>query len=628
MPERFAFPDPSVQLYAALHTDEENPGGRSSHEVMAVGRLAEGVSLAQARAELESLNVGWREAYGHPQQGHFLYVADLRQDLVADVDQVLWVLMASVALVLLIAAVNVANLLLARGEGRLKEVSLKIALGAGRTRILRQLLTESLVLASAGAALGLALALGGLEAVRHLQADALPRMESVTIDGAVLAFTTLVTLGSAFLFGLVPALQAGGRATARGLAIEARATQSPARRRMRQALVTSEVALSVVIVVSAGLVGRSFARLVTMEPGLNAEGRLTFGLSLPESDYPAAAAVDVFVGDLLDRLRVVPGVTSVSFSSHLPFAGGFHLPSFDVEGRAGPAAGERDTSAKTSRVTPGYLEAMGIGLVKGRSFDSGDRAESEPVALVNEEAVRAYWPDEDPLGQRIRIRTRSEAEWIRIVGVVENTRVEGLDMPFSPQLYLVQSQSYRTMFRVTNSGSVILRTSLAPVAIVQSARDVLAELDPDLPMTDVRTMEDLVSSSVARPRLASSLLGTFALVALLLATVGVYGIVSYSVARRTREIGIRLALGADKGRVLGLMLREGTTPAIVGIALGAAGALAATSLLKGMLFQVSPTDPLTFLTLPVLLTVVAGVASWIPARHATRVAPVEALRQE
>lgn len=621
MPAGFDFPSAEVRVYVPNQFDPADPGGWSEHGVMAVGRLAEGVTLAQAEDELAALNQAWRAEYGHPQAGHFLYLEELRGFTVGDVRAALWMLLAAVGLVLLIAAVNVASLMLARGETRAREVWLRMALGAGRGRVIRQMLTESLVLASVAAALGLALARVALDAVLLIDPDALPRAEGITIDLPVLLFTLVISMTTVIVFGLVPAFQAASA----DLSKDSRTTESAGKKRLRSILVSVEVAICVVVVLSAGLIGRSFAELSRVDSGFTADGRLTFGMFLPRSTYPSYEEVRVGIHALRENLEGVPGVESVAYTSALPIVGGGSYPSFSIEGRPLPGPGERELSALTTVVTPGYLQTMGIEVVAGRAFEPTDLEDRPLVALINQEAATAYWAGENPLGQFINFRGEGRP-WVEIVGVIDDVRVGGPGEEIGPQIYVAFAQQQGFWNATSREGAFVLRTSGDPLAAVAAARRAVSEVDPLLPLDNIRTARDIVDSSLSQQRLTSSLLGSFAAIALLLALVGVYSIVSYSVARRTREIGIRKALGAGRGQVLWLMVREGATPALTGLAVGLGLSLLVTSALADLLFQVSPHDPLTFIALPVILATVAILASWIPSLRAMRVTPVEALR--
>ncbi len=623
MPEGFDFPHADVRVYVPYQLDHSNPGGWSNHGIQSVGRLAERFTLAQAGDELEALNEAWRAEYGHPQAGHFLYLEELHGSTVGEVRTALWMLLAAVGLVLLIAAVNVASLMLARGESRGREVWLRMALGARRGRIIRQMLTESLVLASVAAALGLALARVALDAILLIDPEALPRAEGITIDSPVLLFTLVISVTTVMVFGLAPALQAASA----DLSKDTRTTETAGKKRLRSTLVSVEVAICVVVVLSAGLLGRSFAELSRVDSGFSADGRLTFGMFLPRTTYPAAEEVRVGVHALREQLEGIPSVQSVAYTSSLPISGNGAYPSFSIEGRPLPGPGERALSALTIVATPGYLQTMGIDVVSGRAFELDDLEDRPLVALINREAATAYWPGEDPLGQLISFRGEG-SPWVRIVGVIDNVLAGGPVEEIGPQIYLPFAQQQGFWNATSREGSFVLRTAGDPLAVVAAARRAVGTVDPLLPLDNIRTVRDIVDSSLSQQRLTSSLLASFAAIALLLALVGVYSIVSYSVARRTREIGIRKALGARRGQVLWLMVREGAAPALAGLAVGLGLSLAVTSALADLLFQVSPHDPLTFVALPLVLAAVAILASWIPSLRAMRVAPVEALRSD
>lgn len=626
MPRSFRLPERADDLYLPFQLNEDSPGGKANHSVQSIARLSGGVTHDQAGAELRTLTSAWREEFGHPQLGHQIYVEGLREAVVGDVRRALWMLMATVGLVLLIASANVANLLLARGETRMQEVALRTALGAGRGRLLRQLLTESLVLSGLGAVLGIGIALAGLKAATYIDPSALPRSEEIGLNSTVLAFTALVALATALLFGLAPALQST-RVGGSWVVAESRTAGSRRGTHVRRALVSAEVALSVVVVVSAGLVVKSFTQLMGVDPGLETAGRLSFSIQLPRADYPTGPDRANVLGRIIEQAAAVPGVTDVAFVSNLPMSSSVWLPDFRIQGRASPVAGERNQSASLLVTTPGYMRTLGIQVVAGREFSASDDIGAEMVALVSRETVRLYWPDGDVLGSRLGFGGADvDLPWMTVVGIVDDTPTGGPDDALRPQIYVPLAQAEASLGGTLAGGSIVVKASVDPSSVVTGLRGAVASVDSALPLASLTTLDDVVRSVTARPRLASGLLGSFAFIAFLLAVVGVYGVVAYSVARRTREIGIRLALGADRGRVVGLIVREGAAPAVLGVALGVPGALAATSLLRGLLFGVSPTDPATFILLPGALILVSLLASWMPARASTRITPVEALR--
>ena len=560
---------------------------------------------------------------------HSIYPLGFQDHMVEGVRDTLWALMAAVALVLMIAASNVANLMLARGESRTREISIRVALGAGRARIARQLLTESLVLAGAGGTLGVGLAWLGLKGMLAINPSALPRMNEIGVSLPVLAFTGVVSVGTALIFGLVPALLAGRKAVSSSLS-DTRTTGGKSRKRFRQVLIAAEVALSLVVVLSAGLVVRSFRTLVNVDSGMSTESVLTFGVSLPFTDYESVESVLNFYDQFLDRVNALSGVDRASFVHLLPIPEGGRHTDILIEGRSVPGQGEAKWNAAHYMVQSGYLETTRIPLKSGRAFSASDGPGSELVALVSEEAARVFWPGDNPVGKRFGYEEndRNSPSLVTVVGVVGDVKVAGLDVETRPQIYVLQNQTERLWGFTARTGNVLVRAGVKPESLVPAVRSVLANLDPSLPLANVRTMSDVIRSSVARPRLAANLLASFALVALVLAAVGVYGVVSYSVARRTREIGIRLALGANSVRVVRMMVHEGVGPALLGIVVGLTVAFGATVVLEGMLFGVSRTDPFTFIAIPATLLIVAIVASWIPSTRATRVDPTKALRTE
>lgn len=628
LPEDFVFPDRSAQLFVPLRLEEADPGGRGAHWLSAVARLRGETTLEQARAELETITAGWYREWEHHAAGHFLVLKPLRDEILGDTDSRLWLAFAAVGLVLLIACVNVANLLLTRAERRQRELALRTALGAGRGRLARQLLTESLVLAGAGAALGVVLAWWGTGAVLGIDPTAIPRAEGVALDGRVLLFAAGLATATAVLFGLVPALRADVSAPVETLAGEGRSTSGIGRLRLRRTLVAAEVALSVVVVLAAGLVVRSFRTLSAVETGVETERLLTFQLSLPSASHPSDEQVPVFYASLLERLEALPGVERASVTSALPLTEDFGRWDFLVEGRPPPGDAVPAHNASPVWVDGGYFETMEMPVLRGRGLTPADDATGPFVAVVNEAAARRYWPGSDPLGERITFQFGDDPVWLTIVGVVADARAERLDEDPRPQIYATHTQLNAHMGSVARTLTVALRTSGDPGGLLPAVRRVVGEMDPGLPLARVRTMEAVHREAVARPRLTTHLLAAFGLMALFLATVGIYGVVSYSVTRRTREIGVRVALGASRGSVVRLMLREGVWPAVPGLMVGVAAAFLLGGRVEDLLFGISATDPATFIGLPLLLLGVAALASWIPARRATRIAPSEALRVE
>jgi putative ABC transport system permease protein len=625
MPAGFAFPDARYQLIENMGLDETDPGGRAAHWLRGIGRLRPGVGLDHVRAEAEGIHAGWAEQYPH-NVAHFPIFHRLSDDVVGgSVRQTLTLLMSAVVVVLLIAVVNVANLLMARGESRQAEMAVRNAIGAGPARLVRQLLTESLTLAMMGSVLGLAIARWGTAALLRSAPATLPRSGEVGMDAGVLIFSAAVTVAAALLFGLAPALQAG-RAPAAALGGERSGTASGGRRRYRQVLVSAEVGLSVVVVLAAGLIVRSYRELTAVDPGVRVAGMLTFQLNLPRARYPEDAAAGLFFDELRTRLEALPGVRAASAASRLPLSGDAGRSDFRIEGRSVPADGERMWNAEWSVVLPGYFRTAGIRVLSGRTFTAADGPDSEPVVVIGRQTAELFFAGEDPLGARIAIQSDNPV-WARIVGVVEGTRTSSLDGELWPQAYVAQGQAARVYFAPRVMGYTV-QTDLAPERLVPAIRAAVAELDGDLPLASVRTMDQAFRDAVARPRLLTRLLGAFAFIALLLAGVGIYGVVSYSVARRTREMGIRLALGAEVRQLSRLLIMEGTWPALLGVGLGLPLAVASSGLVAGLLYGVSARDPLTFGVVPLILILVALASSYLPARRATGMAPSTALREE
>lgn len=621
MPEGFVFPTASVELWSPFGLNEAKATNRFAHYLLALGRLKPGVTLEDAKREMGPLMSAWREEFAH-YQGHFIFLRSFRDDLVGDRGKALWLLMAAVTLVLVIAAVNVANLLLARMEGRRTEVAIRSALGAGRLRLARHFLVESLVLAGAGAALGVLLALWATPALLAVYPQAIPRAEAVRVDWVVLAFAALTGLGTALLFGLVPAIRRRSPADA---LTGARTTGGRAPARLRRGLVGAEAALGVVVILAAGLVTRSFGELTRVDPGVRPEGVLLFDLQLPAADYPDDRVPDAYAS-LLDRLRHLPGVRRAGATSSVPVVDNPTRQDIRIEGRPEPPPGVPGANADIVAVHPGYFAALGIPLRAGRTLDATDREGAPPVAILNEEAARRYWPD-GAIGQRFRY-SADDAPWITIVGVVGDTRVDGLRGPYRAQVFLPHAQLASSQGSTGRSLTIAIRTAGDPSSVVAPARAIVREFDSRLPVANLRTMDGVLATAVAPERFTASLLDGFAAIALLLAAVGVYGVTSYTVSRRTREIGIRMALGARSGNVLAKVTRESAGPVVLGALLGLALGLAGAGLLSRFVFGIGVRDPLTFGAAPLVLLLVATAATWLPARRASRIDPMEALRYE
>ncbi|HEU4451578.1 MAG TPA: ABC transporter permease [Longimicrobium sp.] len=624
MPAGFQFPSRRTQLWVPTVLDAANPASYWNPGGLNVyGRLAEGATPEQALREVRTLLPRMKEKFPWPMPdawGAGLSVVPLQTLMAGEVRKGLMVLLGAVGAVLLIACVNVANLLLARTAARRREMATRAAMGASRMRLLRQMLTESILLSLAGGAGGLLLALaGGRVLLAALPAD-LPRSGEVGVDARVLGFTLLLALGTGVLFGLLPAIRASRGDLHASLKAGGRRSGSASSQRLSGALVMVEVALAVVLVIGAGLLLQSLWKLRQVDPGFRPEGVTTARLTLTGPRFEDPARVAAFYDDVLTRVRALPGVRAASVVSQLPLDGAFSGFPFEVEGRP-PAPGAAPPTAGSWVATPDHLRAMGIPLLRGRSFEAADGAGSVRVALVNEALARRYWPGEDPIGKRLRPAWMREG-WLTVVGVVGNVRHEGLGSQDGPEFYRAFAQEPAPVM------TLVVRADAAPQAMAAALRAAVAAADPDVPASDLRPLEAVVSASVARPRFTSLLLAVFAAVALVLGAVGIYGVVAYAVSQRTHEIGVRMALGAGSDTVLRLVLRQGAVLAGIGVVLGLAAALALTRVLGSLLFGVSALDPLTFAAVGTAVVAVALVASWVPARRAARVDPAVALRTE
>jgi putative ABC transport system permease protein len=622
MPSRFVFPDASVELWLPFGLDESTATNRFAHYLLAVGRLAPGATFEQAERELEVITEAWSAEHEHHAVGHFIFPRRFHDELVGDRRHALWLLMAAVAGVLLIAAANIANLMLVRAESRQGEVAVRAALGAGRGRLARQFLAESLVLAAAGAALGILIAAWATPVLLAIHPAAVPRSEGIRVDAAVVMFALLIGVGTALLVGLIP----GARRPSAAYALAAgRATADASRSRLRGALLGAEAALGVVVILSAGVVARSYVELTRVDPGVRADGLLLFELQLPPGDYPPGDVPDAYAG-LLARLRALPGVRQAGATSSLPVAHDPTRQDIGIEGRPEPPPGVPRANADIVAVHPGTLEALGVPLIEGRPLGPGDRAGSDHVAIINATAARRFWPAGDAIGSRFRYS--EQRPWITVVGVVGDTRVDGLFDDGRAQVYLPHSQ-LRSAQGSTGAGlTIVVRTGQHPAELAPAVREVVRELDARIPVANLRTMSDVLGTAVAPHRFTAGLLSAFAFLTLLLAAVGVYGVASYAVTRRTREIGIRMALGARGRDVLARTVGEGLRAVAVGAAVGLAVGMAGAGALSRFVFGVGVRDPVTFTGGPLLLLIVAAAAAYVPARRAARVDPIKALRHE
>ncbi|MEX2177460.1 MAG: ABC transporter permease [Gemmatimonadaceae bacterium] len=634
MPPAFDLHDAGAQLWAPLGLDPANRQNRGSHFLYLVGRLAPASSESQANAELLTLLRSWREiaATGHvPNDStHRVQMTPLRDDVIGNVKRALWVLQGAVLLVLLIACANVANLLLARAESRHKEFAVRTALGAGRTRILRQFMAEGVVLSVLGGLLGLALAYWGLQALLAANPRSIPRATEITLDPIVLGFTFAVAVATGLVFGLAPLLHMGDKAVSQAIKEGGvRTTANAGRNRVRRGLVIAEIALAVMLVIGAGLLIRSFDKLTSVDAGFNPANRVTFGLVLPPAAYPEAQRRVTLHGDLRRKLEQIPGVQSAGAMTGLPPFRQVNANDTDFEdytfvpGSDGPI----ENVDYYQTVFGDYFGTMGIPLVDGRVFNEGDAA-GGPVVVVNEALAKRFYPDMDPIGKRLNPFVTREQTWFTIIGVVKDVKQGGLDAPAGTELYFYYDQAPRIAGSAPTQMNVVLRSTRPIEALASGIRQAVREMDPALPIVQLRTFEDVVGASVTRQRFLSLLLGIFAAVALALAAIGTYGVLSYMVTERQREIGIRIALGAGGGQVVRLVLGQGLGIALIGIVIGIGGAYALSRLTASLLYGVSPSDPLTYGAVAVTIAAVAAAACMIPTRRAMRVDPLEAMRAD
>ncbi len=611
-----------AELWAPLGFTPENLKRRDQHGLQVLARIKPELTLEQARADMSALTQAVTDqnpGYPYARFQFAFRLTPLHDALVGSVRKPLWILAGAVALVLLIACANVANLLLVRASARQREVAIRLALGASRGRLFRQWITESVLLSALGGFAGLAVAQVGLKLVIHLSTTIFPRVAEATLDGRVLTFTILVSLGTGILFGLAPGLHTAPKVKTRALRGDDRnSTSGPIVQRLRHALVVVAIALALVMLSGAGLLLRSLMHVWAVDSGFRPDHVLTMRVSLPAAKYTESHQVRAFYDEVLARISRLPGVEAAGATGVLPLSGGGSSGTVIMDTTAVPpdrASPEADLCV----VTPGYFQAMGIPVQTGRAFESQDTDRSQPVVVVDETLARTYWPSEDAVGKRLR-RPGNDAPWATIIGVVRHVRSRTLEAPSRVQVYWPESQA------TSRSLTLAIRTRTAPRSLITAVRKEIAAVAPDQPVYNVRTMAEWTQDSLALRRLATLLLSAFSGVALVLAVVGIYGVMAYWVGQRTREIGLRAALGARQQDLLRLVMGQGLQLAVVGIALGLMGALALTGILSTQLFGVHSTDPLTFSGVSLTLLCTTMLACYLPARRAARVDPMLALR--
>jgi putative ABC transport system permease protein len=629
LPPRLDFPAShemasAFELCTPLAMDAQEQSNRANHVLLGVARLKSGVTEEQARLEMTRVASQLEARHTNTNAGWSVNVRQLREEAVGDIRPALLALMVAVSFVLLIACANIAGLLLARSASRRKEVAIRMALGGARWRIVRQLLTESLLLSLLGAAGGLWLAVNGANLLLTLSPAGFRPSGRIAIDATMLGYTLAVSLATGLLFGLVPAMQSAKTDLHSALKEGWRGPASGfGHYRVRSLFVIAEVALSVVLLAGAALMIRSFARLFDVDPGFNPKHLLTMHLQLPASKYREAGKQADFYEHLVQKVKALPGVEAAGAINHLPLDGSNSSTSFHIEGRPLPAAGEAPPATNWRAITPGYFQTMGIKLLRGRPFSERDMAQSPAVVIVNDTMARRFWPGENPLGKRIKaIVPGQDVPWAEIVGVTRDTKHWGLDRDSQAEAYYPHTQ--QTTPRMT----LVARTSFEPMQMAAAAREQVRTLDQNLPVSKVGNMERLLAESISGRRFNMLLMGVFASAALLLAAIGLYGLIAYSVAQRAHEIGVRMALGAQSRDVFSLVIGQGMKLALTGVVIGLIASLALTRLIEGLLFGVSATDPLTYAGVAMLLTMVSALACWMPARRATKVDPMIALRCE
>jgi putative ABC transport system permease protein len=648
MPPGVDVMDNRTEIWMPLGLNPGNRQNRGSHFLYLIGRLKDGVTPQAAQTELTSLIQNWGERVGvkqhvfsplpandaarktNPGAGHILQMEPVQEEIVGSAARAIWVLQAAVAFVLLIACANLANLLLARAETRQREFAVRTALGAARSQLLRQFMTEGVLLSLVGGLLGLVLARAGVLALIRMYPTSLPRTTEVAVDPLVLLFTLGVSIATGIVFGLAPLMHTRISTLATALKEGTRAATGAARHHIRRALVVAEVALALMLVIGAGLLLRTVANLTRVDAGFDRSRLVTFSMALPQADYPQASARAALYQRLLEKLRGIPGVRAATAMSGLPPNRPLNANDTDIDDYTAPPEGPFENVDYYQNVMTDYFETMGIPIVAGRSFQRSDATSTGMVAVVNEKLVNTFWKNLNPIGRRLR-PCCGDRPWFTVIGVAKDVKQGGVDQRTGTEFYFYVDQTAQQpppFAGAPGTMNLVLRTTLPPGTLRQSIEAAVREADPSVPIVRLRDMDAVFDESIRRPRLLAHLLGGFAGLALLLAAIGTYGVLSYMVAERRREIGIRMALGAGQSSVLAQVMKQGLVLTTIGVVLGLGGALALNQLIASLLFGVQPTDPVTLVAVVATITLVAVVACWLPAWRASRLDPNVVLRSE
>ena len=622
LPSTFEFEFPitrQIEIWMPMRISTSNTN-RQSHYLYVIARLRGNVSIDQAQAGMTVLANQLQQQYPETNSNRGVNLIPLQQQLVGDSRPYLRVLFAAVGFVLLIACANVACLLLARVNSRYREIAIRLALGATRWRIIRQLLTESILLAGIGGLAGLLLAYWQTDMLVGLTPSEVPRLGEISLNGQVFAWTLAVSLATGLLFGLAPALGASKPELSESLKEGGRSV-TDRRSRLRNVLVISEIALAFMLLIGAGLLIKSFLRLQHVSPGFDSKNVLTMNVSLPRQKYKENQQINSFFEQLLTKVSSIPGVEAVGGIDPLPFGGSDGTTGFVVEGAAPQPVGERPEVGERT-ATSSYFRAMGIPVIRGRTFNNGDREDAPRVVMINEALAKRFWPNEDAIGKRLGFKSSDPQVWHEIIGIVGNVKHRRLDVAPKPELYFPYSQYPGTFM------TLVVRTTSEPINAIAAIRNQVLALDPDQPIFDIKTMDERLSSSVAVNRFVMLLIGVFAALATILAAVGIYGVMAYTVSQRTHEIGVRMALGAGAHDVVGLVMARGLKLVVLGMGIGIAGALALSRVMESLLFEVSTTDPLMLGIMAAVLAAVAMLSCFLPAYKAVRIDPMIALRYE